>query len=173
MEFRAEKMASAIAYIASKIPHLTKKKISKLLYFADKQHLLVYGRTITGDEYHALPQGHIPRRGLDMLNQRPSWVSEKAIEALRRYGHLDENDKRTFLLQSAPDMKVFSKSDIRVLDAVISDLGDLTPSQLERLSHREPSWKQTTEMKRVAFELFFEGHPEAQAIKEALLATES
>jgi len=37
------------------------------------------------------------------------------------------------------------------------------------LSHLEPSWINTPTNQRVPFELFFEEHPEAEPVKEALL----
>jgi uncharacterized phage-associated protein len=167
-EFKPEKMASAIAYMALQRPGLTKKQISKLLYFADKEHLLQFGRTITGDYYKALPQGHVPRNGLNMINSTSEWAPDSAIASLARYGHLAP-DKRTFVLENAPDMKVFSRSDVKVLDHVLETMGHLTAWQLERKSHLEPSWRKTPQKQRVPFELFFEGHPEAEPIKEALI----
>ena len=36
------------------------EQIGSLLFFADKQHLLIYGRQITGDRYCALGYGPAP-----------------------------------------------------------------------------------------------------------------
>jgi uncharacterized phage-associated protein len=166
-QFKPEKMASAIAYIAAKVPGVTKKQICKLLYFADRDHLLKYGRTITGDDYHALPQGHVPTRGLNMMDGT-TWtnVNKTDVDLLRSYGHLDH---WVFVLERDPDLKVFSKSDREILDSVIVEMGTLTAEQLEELSHAEPSWKKTRHAARIDFDLFFEGHPEAEPIREALL----
>jgi uncharacterized phage-associated protein len=163
--FRPEKFASAVAYMAKSRPGLTKKQICKLMYFADKEHLLRYGRTITGDVYHALPQGHVPSKGLNAINGRVDRVGAEAVDQVKRYGHLEG---WKFILEKDPDMRVFSKSDIVVLDDVISRLGHLSAFKLERASHNEPSWKKTDPNGRVSFELFFEGHPEAELMKETL-----
>ncbi len=164
-DLKPEKLASAIAYLAERVPALTKKQICKLLYFADKDHLLRYGRTITGDRYHALPQGHIPTAGLDAMNGNPRRIGAQVVQALRKYGQLNH---LVFEVHSSPDLKVFSRSDREVLDRIIASMGHLTAWQLEDLCHEEPSYKKTVANREVAFELFFDGHPEAEPIKEAL-----
>ena len=83
-DFRPEKFASAVAYLVQLKPGLTKKQLCKLLFLADKQHLLRYGRTITGDRYFALEQGPIPTEGLNALNGKGRFAS-----ALQRYGRLE------------------------------------------------------------------------------------
>jgi uncharacterized phage-associated protein len=165
-EFKPEKLASAVAYMAERVPGLTKKQICKLLYFADKEHLLRYGRTITGDRYHALPQGHIPSAGLDVMNGRVKHVGNGPVQALRKYGQLKG---WVFQVSRSPDLKVFSRSDRQVLDKIVAEMGHLTAEQLEDLCHQEPSYKKTPPNARVPFELFFDGHPEADPIREALL----
>lgn len=167
-QFQPEKFANAVAYLVSQRPGLTKKQIAKLMYFADKQHLLRYGRTITGDHYYALAQGHIPSAGLDMINGNPAYVGRAAVDLMAHYGHL-KPDGREFELTAKPDLEVFSKTDIRILDEVLTTLGNNTAHELEVLSHQEPSWKHTPPNAPVDFELFFEGHPEATVVKEALL----
>jgi uncharacterized phage-associated protein len=164
-ELNPEKLASAVAYLAERRPGLTKKQICKLLYFADKEHLLRYGRTITGDRYNALPHGHVPSAGLDVMNGREKHVGKGPVEALRRYGKLNG---WVFEVYRSPDLKVFSRSDREVLDKISNEMGHLTAKQLEDRSHQEPSYKKTEANDRVAFELFFEGHPEAELIKEAI-----
>jgi uncharacterized phage-associated protein len=68
-EFDADRTVAAIVYLAlRKVPELTKWKICKLLYLADRMHLARYGRPITGDVYYALPWGPIPSYTLDALD---------------------------------------------------------------------------------------------------------
>jgi uncharacterized phage-associated protein len=51
-QFDPEKFVDAVAYLAQACPSSTKLSICKLLYFADKEHLLRYGRPILGDHYY-------------------------------------------------------------------------------------------------------------------------
>ena len=49
-EFNLDKLIHAIAFFCAKgIQDLTKLKVAKLLYFADKKHLLEHGEPILGD----------------------------------------------------------------------------------------------------------------------------
>ena len=143
-DFKPGKFASAAAYLAERRAGTTQKHICKLLYFADKEHLLRYGRTITGDSYRALEQGPAPSHGFEALNKR----GEKA------------------------NTKVLSKSDIKVLDGIVAKLGKLKTCDLEELALKEPAWIKTDRNARMDFLLFFEGHPEAEAIKSILTEEE-
>jgi hypothetical protein len=82
-KFKPEKMASAIAYMVQRHPGLTKKQISKLLYFADKEHLLRYGRTITATTIRLCRRVMCPARS-NMMNRRCEWVPESAVACLIR-----------------------------------------------------------------------------------------
>lgn len=155
-EFSPRKFASAVAYIAERKPNVTKKELCKLLFFADQRHLLRYGRTITGDRYHALPQGPVPSHGLDMLNERHD-APGSDLDTMREFGQLRG---WVFVPRRKADRGVFSRSDLRVLDEILSELGSLSAAQLEDLSHQEPVWIQTPSAQRMDFDLFFEGHPE-------------
>src|SRR5665213_2095380 len=82
-EYRPRKAIAAISFLASrKLPELTKGKLDKLLFFADKLHLVRYGRTITGDWYAALQHGPIPSETdnlLDALEGRVLARTEVAV----------------------------------------------------------------------------------------------
>ncbi|MGH2509597.1 MAG: Panacea domain-containing protein [Ktedonobacteraceae bacterium] len=162
--FEPQKFASAVGYIAERVPNVTKKQICKLLFFADKAHLLRFGRTITGDTYYALEQGPVPTKGLDAINSRGN---QEFMEAVRTVGHLAGWE---FRLDAPPDLKALSRSDIAVLDEVIKRFGQFPAWKLEKISHREQAWIKATQNGPMAFEDFFEGHSEeAIRVKEILL----
>lgn len=50
--FKLRKFASVVAYLVARRLGITKKELCKVIYFADKEHLLRYGRPITGDRYY-------------------------------------------------------------------------------------------------------------------------
>ena len=158
-----EKFASAVAYLACRKQGVTKKELCKLLYFADRDHLLEYGRPITGDQYYALEQGPIPTQGLDALNGRgrPEWV-----DAVRKYGQLQG---WTFKLEREPNLKVLSESDMEVLNRTLNSYGHLAAWQLEELSHQEPAWIKAEQNGPMDFLLFFENHPEAELTRELFM----
>src|ERR1017187_2842936 len=162
--FKPKKFASVVAYFAERRPGITKKELCKLIFFADKDHLVRYGRPITGDHYYALEQGPIPTRGLDALNEKGD---PAAISEILRYGKLNG---WTFLPNGqSPDIKTLSKSDLKVLAEVFEEIGHLPAWQLEELSHKEPAWAQASRNGPMDFELFFEGRAEAADMKAILL----
>ena len=163
--FKPKKFASAVAYLAQRRPGITKKELCKLIYFADKEHLLRYGRTITGDRYYALEQGPIPTRGLDALNAKRKNPEDDAEVA--KYGTLNG---WTFADNGfPPDLKALSKSDEKALDSVFQRIGHLPAWELEKRSHKEVAWVRATPNGAMDFDLFFEGRPEATLMRDILL----
>ena len=149
--FKAKKFASVVAYLAARKARITKKEICKLVYFSDKEHLLRYGRPITGDRYYALEQGPIPTRGLDALNGKNKFPEDDA--AVAKYGVLRG---WTFQYNGVPpDLKALSRSDIEVLDRVFARLGHLAAWELEKLSHKDAAWAKAEQNGPMDFELFF------------------
>lgn len=158
--FMPEKFASAVAFLALKCPSPTKLKICKLLFYADKEHLVKYGRPITGDRYYKLEYGPVPTRGLDMLRGN---AGEAEIALLEKYVSVVGN---SIFPKRAADKTVFSKSDLEVMEEVCKRYGDLSATDLGRRSHKEASWIQAVDAGPMDYALFFEGKPEAGIIKE-------
>ena len=163
-EFRAEKFVAAVGYLAQACPGMTKLKLCKVLYFADKEHLVRFGRPITGDQYYKLEHGPIPTRGLDLLKGQ-GHAPEVAL--FEKYVAVKG---MTIRVNQAPEKKVFSKSDLAVLDAVCRKYGHLTAAQLRTLSHKERAWLAASENGPMDFGLFFGDDPDALQVKELVEA---
>jgi uncharacterized phage-associated protein len=69
VSFDPLKFANAAAYLAGRCSDLTKMKVSKLLFFADKAHLLCYGRTVIGDRYIKMEFGPIPFSAYNLMKR--------------------------------------------------------------------------------------------------------
>jgi len=158
--FKPEKFVNAIAYFIQQCPGVGRTKACKLLYFADKEHLLRYGRPITGDRYYRLPYGPIPTKGLNMLRG----MSTPANAALlNRWLSLEGENIRA---KRRPDLTVFSKSDLRVLEEICTNYGGYSATYLSKLSHKEAPWKKTNPSEPIDFALFFEGRPETEELRK-------
>jgi uncharacterized phage-associated protein len=157
--FNAEKFANAVAYLAQACPNSTKLTVCKHMYLADKEHLVRYGRPIVGDHYHKLPHGPIPTRGLDMLRGKGS-ATENAL--LEKYVSVIGDSVHP---RRPANRKVFSKSDLEVLDWVIEQYGQASPSSLRSLTHTQAPWRETEDAGPIDYALFFEDRPEAGAVK--------
>ena len=74
----------SLHYLLKLLNNADKLKLVKLLYFADKYHLLKYGRQISGDSYFALPYGPIPSGALDILNFDSNYgISTNSIQCAK------------------------------------------------------------------------------------------
>ncbi len=136
--FDAYKFVNAVAYLASRCPEATKMKVSKLLYYADKDHLLNYGRPVIGDRYVKMEFGPVPSMAYNLMKHD----DRAPIEAQELFDERLEVQGNNIVPRSDPDLRYLSASDLEALDLVISKYGRLTPAQLSKLSHREAGWKE-------------------------------
>lgn len=132
-----------------------KKKLAKLLYFADfdmfeyKESMM----TITGDNYKALQMGPVPANFM------------KIVESLEQEGLLKQESeimpegykpKEIFRLKENVELQYnFSDDEKFILDRVIKKYGELNGKQLEDLTHGEAPWNGVGIGEDIPFELSF------------------
>jgi uncharacterized phage-associated protein len=166
-EFRPEKFANAVAYLAHACPGLTKMKACKLLFFADKEHLRRFGRPIVGGQYYRLPHGPVPTRGLDMLRGKAS-PSDCAL--MEKLVTVVGDTVRPLV---SVDNQVFSKSDLEVLEKTCRTYGLKSAAQLRALSHRERAWLEADENGPMDYALLFEEDDRGQNMRELVEGEQS
>jgi uncharacterized phage-associated protein len=71
-DFDNERAINAVLYIAEKLDRKIFHKIFKILYFSDIEHLVKYGRTITGDVYIRMLDGPVPSALYDIFLLHPA-----------------------------------------------------------------------------------------------------
>ena len=183
-EFDFQRTSAAITYLASRnLPELTKYKICKLLFLADKFHLVQYGRVITGDKYCALPKGPIPSRTLNLLNAvLAESIRDQQAEALKQILTIDHNYLYPrFRADIVVDPDQLSASDYTALDKVISEYGQMGFEALRLITHEtfayRKAWSERPEGSNGAdmyFEEFFEDDPDAiVGARETMLEDDS
>lgn len=176
-----DRTREAILYIASHYKvGLEKYMICKLLFLADKYHLVRYGRTITGDRYVAMQHGPAPSSALDSLNavlageDRTSELAT-ALEVNPRFQY------PRFVAVAAPDLESLSESDIEALDEVLAQFGSKSFPELRAMTHEMAAYQNAWDNRGnknsapMAFEDFFEEDSDAiagvldEAIENSLL----
>ena len=163
--FDATKFANAIAFFARRITDLDKLKAAKLLFFADKYHLLRYGRPIIGDRYHSLDYGPVPSQALDIMNETihddPRPLRKQPFrDLLERYVEVDKKHRYPrFRAKRDPDLDLFSESEIEALEWTVSAHGRKSGGELIKLSHRESAWKEVKGYGEIDYRLFFKNEP--------------
>lgn len=172
--FDFDKFLAALQFMAAKgVPELDKYKICKLLFLADKYHLVKYGRPIIGDRYFALPYGPVPSEVLDLLNAfsiaEPN-LSDTRFQAMTANLELDRKYQNPRIsTKVSPAFQVLSKSDLMALDYVIANFGSKGFGELLGLTHTMYAYRAAWERKPsgpMQYEEFFEEDPDA--IKGAL-----
>lgn len=117
---------------------INKMKAIKLIWLADRLHLRKFGRTITGDEYYALPNGPVPSATRDVL-ENSNFIEDSATDYASEY--ITEIDKYNYRSLIEGNYKVFSQSDVNILKTVFSTYGHLDHFALSDFSHNFPEWK--------------------------------
>lgn len=170
-QFDFDKFLAAVHYIASRsVPELAKYKICKLLFFADKYHLLRYGRPIIGDRYCALQYGPIPSRSLDLLNEfietnefgnaRDEIKKMNLVLTIDKKHRYPRFSSRKKIGQAESD--VLSSSDVKALDHAMSRYGKMSFYQLKDITHSDYAYRQAAEeLTDLRYEDFFVGDPDA------------
>ena len=161
--FDARRFVNASAYIVERCPEVTKMKLSKLLYFADKEHLLAYGKPITGDRYVKMEYGPVPSSGYNLL-KRDERASVEDQTLFDRHLSVDGND---LSLKEPYNPRALAETDREIIDSVLSKYGNLSAAQLSKVSHHEPAWSNAEMNADIDYRLFFAGS-EADAVRQLI-----
>lgn len=180
-EYEPLKAIAAIEFFALQgIPDLTKGKIAKLLFLADKLHLVRFGRTITGDRYAALPHGPIPSQTCNLLDSFEAGIEKS--EWIQELASIAQLDRRFFYPYYVPvdsprnlHEDELSQSDLKALTEVAEHYGKYSFSELRGLTHEMPAYEKAWERRKfnsapMYLEEFFEQDEKALAgvLEEAL-----
>ena len=154
MLLRQKKYQHAVLYLCRKLKGEVrgKKKLAKLLYFADFDLYEKSQRTITGDVYNALPMGPVP----SALEEITTEMAQKKMLEIK---HVEERDgynpTEVYMCLVEPDLSVFDDEEKKMLDRIVVKYGHLNGKQLEELSHAEAPYIGTELRKEIPYELAF------------------
>jgi len=124
-----------------------KLKIVKLLYFADKYHLIKYGRTISNDEYWAMYHGPVGSNTKDVLECDELTMSDdESTYAKKFFSKIEENKFQANILKDTFEFNFLSETDIEALEFVINNFGAMNAWEIRNFSHKYPEWAQYKEL---------------------------
>lgn len=138
--FDVSKSLNAVLYIAERLRRSDFHKIFKILYFSDREHLMEYGRAITGDNYIAMKYGPVPSNLYDIFKavRGDSYFSDNG--EFSQYFSIVDND--IVKPKRKADLRELSKSDIKHLDHSIRLYGEMSMSEICEKSH-DYAWQNT------------------------------
>ena len=134
-QFDLSKAIAAMAYVVDRLGAVDKIKLVKLMYLADRRHLIRHGYPITGDRQVAMRLGPVPSGCLDALNGQLPHPS-------RVFDHLHVSDAKVMLL-SRPKPDPLEASERETLDRVITEHGGKDTWDLVRETHGYPEYEET------------------------------
>jgi uncharacterized phage-associated protein len=144
--FDHNKLTAVLTFFASHLDDLDALKSAKLLYFADKRHLLRYGRPIIGDNYFGMDHGPVPERAYDQIKSALDHNHSVVAPHLAQYLIVDTSPQYPrFKAKCAPDMDMLSDSDVEVLEEILAEYGHLSAWALRDLTHKEPEVQESDE----------------------------
>ena len=179
--FDSEKAEAAIVYLAAqRIPGLSKGKICKLIFLADKHHLVRFGRPVTGDRICAMKDGPVPSNILNMLNRFSENPNDPSIGVLSRHVSIDRKYVHPHFRAEQFSLGEFlSESDIESLQATIDRFGGKTFSELRSMTHDMTAYKNAWDQRSnnapdMAFEDFFEDDDDAiEGARKEMIETDA
>ncbi len=156
VKFNESKFKSAILFLLSLDNNKTiegKKKLAKLLYFADFNYFEVYEEPITGAKYRALPMGPVP----DELEKALKDLGKTFVTIKHKRTGLP-NDTVVFSLnitEKKVDSLNLNEKEKQVLRKVYKDYGGMSGKNLEIISHSEAPYNAVTQGEYMPYELSF------------------
>jgi len=137
--FSHDKAIEALVYIASRWQEITQFYASKVLFFAEREHLRLYQRPITGDSFQAWENGPVPREIYRFIKAKGQLFGDQAEGALT-FEQRGRNIHTTAL--RAPDLDELSVTDVECIDRAIEYCRDKSFGVLSDLSHEDEAWKE-------------------------------
>lgn len=140
-----EKIQAVVLYILKKLPEgVDYIHLFKTMYFAQQEHLVLYGRPVIDDTFVARKHGPVPTLTYKVVHcaerqQKPTtkdlddFIASLSITI--ENGHQIVTSKEC----ATPDMDELSASDIKILDKWIARCKDVEAFDLADLSH-DKAW---------------------------------
>ena len=149
---KLDKIVELLLYLAHKRPGADKYQAVKFFYLADKMHLNRHGRPITQESYYALPYGPVASKAMDLLEQDRWTMREAGLEALPFEVADKSRNGRSLTVIGKPlrevNLDLFSKSDLKVFDEVLTEFGMCTFEQLFEITHEHNAYKRAWARRR-------------------------
>lgn len=128
------RMKNIILYFISKCGGVFNTKMNKLLFYADFLSYKRHGIGISGLRYVAIQYGPVPVRW-DVIYGSIDEVNSEIV------AFPSGNSGVNLCSDAKPDMSIFSKEEISILDYVLEKFRNLKSNELSVISHQEDAWK--------------------------------
>lgn len=127
--------------------------LNKLMFYADFGHFKKYGQSISGLYYKALQKGPVPENYGGLYNHVVNAGYVKVEE--KDFGdYVGERFVSQDLFEPDDEEKVFSNSELEMLQTVTKKFKGKSTKEIVDISHEEPAWQENVG-DRISFEYGF------------------
>lgn len=137
-----EKCIQGMQFLASKKPGITQYYVGKVFFFADREHLLDWGRPISGDRYVAMEHGPVPS-GIYNLVKNNSGMPDELLDLMRDRILFESEHNKIYLFANDEklDFSALSGSDMEYLADSLTTYGNMSFGKLREISHRDAAYE--------------------------------
>jgi len=138
LDFDIEKTIAAVAYLVQKEGgELDVFLAIKTLYVADKDALIQWGKTITGDSFVSMDKGPVVSSTYNLFKGEGSESNQAIWNA-----HITERMNHTVRLLHDVDLGVLSEREVEALDSARLQIKSMPPWRVARWLHDNcPEWQ--------------------------------
>lgn len=139
MKFNERKVAQMAAYLLQlRGGQMSKLKLMKLLYLAERESLRLYGVPMTGDKLVSMDHGPVLSKTLDLIRDTAIDAAEDGWNSLI----MQKNVHDLELIRSVQedDLDELSKADIDLLASVWQEFGHLDRWAVRDFTHALKEW---------------------------------
>lgn len=131
------KAIEGVHFLASIHPGITPYYLAKVFFFADKEHMVDWGRPICGDRYVAMEHGPVPS-GIYNLVKRDEFLDDDIIAEFDRRVRLED---RAMFERVSFNAVALSRSDMEYLAQAERIYTHMSFAALREHVHRDPAWR--------------------------------
>lgn len=137
-----EKCIQGMQFLASKKPGITQYYVGKVFFFADREHLLDWGRPISGDRYVAMEHGPVPS-GIYNLVKNDFGMPDELLDLMRDRILFESEHNKIYLFANDEklDFSALSGSDMEYLADLLTTYGNMSFGKLREISHRDAAYE--------------------------------
>jgi uncharacterized phage-associated protein len=135
------KAIEGVHFLASLHPGITPYYIAKIFFYADKEHLADWGRSICGDFYVAMENGPVPSNTYNLVKREP-FIDDDVIAEFD--SRIRKDDRKLFATRDFKQ-ELLSQSDMACLRQAEATYGKMSFGALRDLVHRERAWREAWE----------------------------
>lgn len=152
-KLQINKFRNVLLYILEKCagkPNVGETELNKLLYFCDFNYYEIYEEHLTGAKYRKLPYGPVARQLDSIIGQM---IEVKQLQRIKTEYHNLQQIRYLPLVK--PNLTELKASEKEVIDNVIEQMSNWSPSAISSYSHKDIPWVASKEGEEINYELAF------------------